>query len=116
MDITNKTAKPISVPLPGGKKLFLAPGKSGQVSPKALEHPPLVKLLESGVLVSAGGGEHHKEVGISKISPAGWPATEDDRGDAPVRRPVRHFWNDLSLPIRRAVVLEKLAPDVCRRC
>ena len=38
MDITNKSRKPLSVPLPGGKKLFLGPGKTGQVSPKALDH------------------------------------------------------------------------------
>ena len=48
MDITNKTRKPLRLPLPGGKRLFLGPGKTGQVSPKALEHPPLVKLLEAG--------------------------------------------------------------------
>jgi hypothetical protein len=66
MDITNKTRKPLSVPLPGGKKLFLSPGKTGQVTPKALEHPPLAKLIEAGDVESddkarkkpkeAGGG------------------------------------------------------------
>lgn len=55
MDITNKTTKPLSLPLPGGKKLFLGPGKTGQVSPKALEHPPIAKLLEAGDLVAADG-------------------------------------------------------------
>ena len=53
MDITNKTKKPLSVPLPGGKKLFLQPGKTGQVTAKALKHPPLVELLESGDLYSS---------------------------------------------------------------
>ena len=48
MDVTNKTRKPLSLPLPGGKKLFLGPGKTGQVSQKALTHPGLVKLLEAG--------------------------------------------------------------------
>lgn len=56
MDITNKTSKPLSVPLPGGKKLFLAPGKTGQVSDKAMKHAPLVKLLDAGDIVKAGGG------------------------------------------------------------
>ena len=51
MDITNKTNRPISVPLPGGKKLFLGPAKTGQVNAKAAEHPPLVKLVEAGDLV-----------------------------------------------------------------
>lgn len=56
MDIINKSRKPLSLPLPGGKRLFLAPGKTGQVSPKALEHPLLVKLLESGDIEKADGG------------------------------------------------------------
>lgn len=30
MEITNKTKKPLSVPLPAGKELFLSPGNSGQ--------------------------------------------------------------------------------------
>ena len=54
MDIINKTRKPLSVPLPGGKKLFLGPGKTGQVSAKALQHPPLTKLLEAGDIESGG--------------------------------------------------------------
>jgi hypothetical protein len=56
MDVTNKTRKPLSLPLPGGKKLFLAPGKTGQVSPRALEHPVLAKLLEAGDLEAAESG------------------------------------------------------------
>ena len=72
MDITNKTSKPIRVPLPGGKKLFLGPGKTGQVSPKAIEHPPLVKLLESGDLAKADGSSTPKAAGGgSTISSAG---------------------------------------------
>lgn len=55
MDITNKTTNPLSVPLPGGKKLFLGPGKTGQVRPKALKHPALVKLIEAGDLESSEG-------------------------------------------------------------
>ncbi len=50
MDITNKTNRPLSVPLPGGKRLFLGPRKTGQVNAKAVEHPPLVKLVEAGDL------------------------------------------------------------------
>ena len=56
MDITNKTGKPLSVPLPGGKKLFLGPGKTGQVVPKALERPALKKLIEAGDIEVADGG------------------------------------------------------------
>ena len=57
MEITNKTGKPLSVPLPGGKKLFLGPGKAGQVSPKAMKHPALVKLLEAGDIETDEGGK-----------------------------------------------------------
>ncbi len=46
--ITNKTRKSLSVPLPGGKKLRLGPLKSGEISPKAVDHPPLQKLIEAG--------------------------------------------------------------------
>lgn len=53
MDITNKTRKPISLPLPGGKKLFLGPGKTGQVTAKALEFAPVAKLIEAGDLMTA---------------------------------------------------------------
>ena len=63
MDITNRTRKPLSLPLPGGKRLFLAPRKTGQVSPKALEHPLLVKLLESGDIETADEGQKRKERG-----------------------------------------------------
>ncbi len=66
MDITNKTRKPLSLPLPGGKRLFLGPGKTGQVSPKALEHPPLAKLLEAGDVETASGGPKPKDRGGGK--------------------------------------------------
>ena len=56
MDITNKTRKPLTVPLPGRKKLFLGPGKTGQISPKAADHPPLKELIESGDLEVLGAG------------------------------------------------------------
>jgi len=48
MEITNKTKKPLRVPLPAGKKLFLNPGKSGQITPAAAARPAVVKLLEAG--------------------------------------------------------------------
>ena len=48
MTITNKTQKPLSIPLPGGKKLRLGPLKSGEISPKAVDHPPVRKLVEAG--------------------------------------------------------------------
>ena len=63
MEIINKTRKPLSVPLPGGKKLFLGPGKTGQVTAKALDHPPLVTLIEAGDLATTGVGPKIKKGG-----------------------------------------------------
>jgi hypothetical protein len=48
--VTNKTHKPLSVPLPRGKTLHLGPGKTGQISAKDAEHPALAKLAESGTI------------------------------------------------------------------
>jgi len=65
--LKNTTQKPISVPLPRGKRLFLGPGKTGQVAPKAADHPPIVALIESGDLeiVSEGKGHGHDRKGGS---------------------------------------------------
>jgi hypothetical protein len=72
--ITNKTRRPVSVPLPGGKKLFLGPGKSGQITPKAAEHAPLKKLVEAGELaldMADHGGPGGGSAGARKIGPSG---------------------------------------------
>jgi len=58
--ITNKTFKSLSVPLPGGKKLRLGPLKSGEISPKAVDHPPVQKLIEAGE-VEVFGTEHKSQ-------------------------------------------------------
>lgn len=46
--VSNKTQKPLSIPLPGGKTLHLGPGKTGQVSPKAAGGAALKKLADAG--------------------------------------------------------------------
>ena len=46
--VSNKTQKPLSVPLPGGKTLHLGPGKTGQISAKAVENPRIKKLVDAG--------------------------------------------------------------------
>jgi hypothetical protein len=46
--VTNKTQKPLSVPLPRGRTLHLGPGKTGQISSDAAEHPKLKKLIDAG--------------------------------------------------------------------
>jgi hypothetical protein len=48
--VTNKTQKPLSIPLPGGKKLHLGPGKTGQIAAKAAADPQLKKLIDAGEL------------------------------------------------------------------
>ncbi|MEM8954163.1 MAG: hypothetical protein AAGD22_08440 [Verrucomicrobiota bacterium] len=81
MDITNKTKKPMSVPLPGGKKLFLGPGKTGQVSSKALERPALAALIEAGDLeVSEGGASRTGSAGGGKVSAPGGGARQKGTG------------------------------------
>ena len=48
--IKNTTKKPLNVPLPGGKRLFLGPGKEGEIRARAAEHPPVAALVETGEL------------------------------------------------------------------
>jgi len=48
MEIINKTKRRLRIPLPQGKTLHLGPGRTGQISAKAADHPPLVKLIEGG--------------------------------------------------------------------
>jgi hypothetical protein len=49
-EVTNKTNKPLSVPLPGGKKLHLGPGKTGQVAANAVDAAAVKKLVEAGAI------------------------------------------------------------------
>ncbi|HUE39964.1 MAG TPA: hypothetical protein VMR29_10690 [Candidatus Binatia bacterium] len=70
--ITNKTQKPISVPLPRGKKLFLGPGKTGHIADNASAHPPVKKLIEAGdIEVVAEGAEAAEAVSGGKTG-RGW--------------------------------------------
>lgn len=76
MDIVNKTKKPLSIPLPGGKKLFLGPGKTAQVTEKALERPALAKLLEAGDIEKVDGGARRVEGDIGgRVAGGGGPRT-----------------------------------------
>jgi hypothetical protein len=52
--VRNKTQKPLSVPLPGGKTLHLGPGRTGQVSAKAVDDPRLKKLVDADELEVIG--------------------------------------------------------------
>jgi hypothetical protein len=66
MEIRNTTRTPIRVPLPLGKRLHLPPGGTGQITPKAAEHPPLAKLIESGDLEILSSGKSQGSVGDAK--------------------------------------------------
>lgn len=46
--IHNKALRPLSIPLSGGKTLFLGPGKSAEVASNATSGPGFQKLLAAG--------------------------------------------------------------------
>lgn len=46
--VSNKTQRPLSVPLPRGKTLHLGPGRTGQIASNACDHPQLKKLVDAG--------------------------------------------------------------------
>ena len=58
--IKNNTKKPLSVPLPAGKRLFLGPGKSGQIAAKAVDYPQLQELVASGDVEFMDGDDRGK--------------------------------------------------------
>ena len=62
MDISNKTNRPLRVPLPGGKKLHLAANGKAKIMPKAAEHPAVLKMIEEGVveIIDLGKGRSAK--------------------------------------------------------
>ncbi len=68
--ITNKTRKALSVPLPGGKKLFLGPLKSGEISPKAVDHPPVQKLIKAGEVEIFDAKQKPGRAGGGKAAPS----------------------------------------------
>ena len=56
-EIRNKTARPIRIPLAGGKTLHLGPAQVAQVADKATERPEMQKLVEDGLIEILGDGE-----------------------------------------------------------
>ncbi|MGH7789475.1 MAG: hypothetical protein ACRERC_21565 [Candidatus Binatia bacterium] len=75
--ISNKTTKPLSIPLPGGKKLHLGPKANAQVSPRAAEHAPLKKLIEAGEVELVAG-----EAGTDRASSGGRKGHAFEQGHA----------------------------------
>ncbi|MDC0267992.1 hypothetical protein OAK97_01665 [bacterium] len=83
MDITNKTKQTLSVSLPEGKKLFLGPGKTGQVTQKALKYPAVLKLLAAGDLETDDTTSKKKKSAIGNLS---GPAREKHGGGGAMRQ------------------------------
>jgi hypothetical protein len=77
--IQNKTRRPLRIPLPGGKFLHLAPGKTGQIADRAVERPAFKKLIDAGEIELHGEGEHgsagHARAGSITSSTHGHPQT-----------------------------------------
>ena len=56
--ISNRTRKPIKIPLPGGKFLYLGPLKTGQIADHTADRPAVRKLVEAGEIEILGEGDH----------------------------------------------------------
>ena len=54
--VSNKSRKPLRIPLPGGKALFLGPGKTGQIADRAADLPAVKRLLDAGEIEIHGEG------------------------------------------------------------
>ena len=61
--LINKSRKPIRIPLPGGKIMFLGPGKSGQISDRHAALPAVQTLIDAGSVAVAGESAHAETTG-----------------------------------------------------
>ena len=86
--VSNKTQKPLSIPLPGGKTLHLGPGKSGQISAKAVADPRFKKLVDAGEIevvdedarpTGAHGGGNKFRTSFFGHTPSGGSRRSGDR-------------------------------------
>lgn len=84
MEVRNTAKRPLKVPLPGGKRLFLAIGGSGQITPKAAEHAPVKKLIEDGDLEITDSG--HASAKSSSSGGAGISASPSRGGSGGIRQ------------------------------
>jgi len=70
--VRNTTRAPLTVALPGGKKLRLGPLHTGQVTAKALQSAAVQALLEAGTLeLSIDGGSKGRLSGGSNLGRTG---------------------------------------------
>ena len=64
--VTNKTRKPLSIPLARGKKLYLGPGRSGEIASNDSEHPGVKMLVDNGMIEIVQGRAHRETAGTDK--------------------------------------------------
>ena len=69
MEITNQSRRPLTIALPGGKKLRLGPLKSGQITARAAEHPAVQQLVKDGIVqLNDGSGSSKNRPGAGNVS------------------------------------------------
>jgi len=56
--LVSKSRRPIRIPLPGGKVMFLGPGKSGQITDRHAALPAVRALIDAGEIAVAGESAH----------------------------------------------------------
>jgi hypothetical protein len=83
--ISNKTQKPLSVPLPRGKVLHLGPGRSGQIASNDVEHPRVKALIDSGAL-EVVTDDRGQQVGSSPGGKGARPSGQGHTADSGGRR------------------------------
>jgi hypothetical protein len=71
--ISNKTDRPLRVPLPRGKVLHLGPRMSGEIAPSAVTHPPLAAMLEAGTIEVVAEGQSTTQRGPGGGRPGRMP-------------------------------------------
>lgn len=80
--VRNKSASPVKVRLPGGKVLFLGPGKESEIADKALDHSAVKKLVDEGVLELLGHRTASQSAVGGQRGPKPQPPRESSGGAA----------------------------------
>jgi hypothetical protein len=80
--ISNKTNRPLRVPLPQGQVLHLGPRMRGEIAPGAVKHPAIVALVEAGTIeiVSEGPSETQRGQDGGRLGGAGRHARSSGAG------------------------------------
>ena len=71
--ISNKTDRPLRVPLPRGKVLHLGPRMSGEIASSAVTHPPLAAMVEAGTIEVVAEGPDVTQKGPDGGKPGRMP-------------------------------------------